>query len=122
MHSYVFCHGHFVASDSKMMSSDHSYIIKRQTGYEHIPRSLLGSCAMKWNFDDILLIGTNISSLAAMLDPCPCTQLEALHDERFVPQVDKFQCFVSAFPLEVNVVTSRINLTQQCCYDINRYI
>ncbi len=104
-----------------ILSSGGSHVIfKRQTGYEHIPRELLGSCVMKWNFDDVLLIGTNITLLAAMLDSC--TQEEALHDERFVPQADKFQCYVSAFPLEVPVVTSRINLTQQCCYDINRYV
>ncbi len=110
-------HTYFCAALNNQFSG-HLHHVKRQTGYENIPLDLLENCAKKFNFDNVLLVGTNISSLAAKLDPCPCTKEQAFHDpERYVEQRDRFQCYVSAIPLETHVITSMINLTQQCCYN-----
>ncbi len=115
-------HAYFCSAPSNKLSGN-LHRVKRQIGYENIPLNLLENCAIKFNFDNILLVGTNISSLSAKLDPCPCTREQAFHDpERYVEQRDRFQCYVSAIPLETHVVTSRINLTQQCCYSTNGYV
>ena len=61
----------------------------------------------------------NVTVLAQMLDPCPCTRRQAIMDRgRFRNQDNITQdCYVSTNPVELDLYFTRSNLTQQCCYD-----
>ena len=75
-------------------------------------------CLRKYHEDRHFLRGTDISSLARLLESCPCTLLQAILDlGRYIRQSDTF-CFVSSRPVSYDIPGSRrIQLTQQCCYD-----
>ena len=78
-------------------------------------------CLRKYHEDRRFLQGTDVTTLSALLDPCPCTLLQAILDlGRYIRQSNTF-CFVSSRPISYYVPTGRsIQLTQQCCYDQHR--
>ena len=82
------------------------------------------SCLTTFDFDtDVLLLGTDAESLAAMLEPCPCARSQADNDHgRFVKQNGAPLCYVSSKPLNIRLLAVGISLTQQCCYDTNGYV
>ena len=61
----------------------------------------------------------NVTVLAQMLVPCPCTRRQAIMDRgRFRKQDNITQnCYVSTNPVELDLIVTKSNLTQQCCYD-----
>ena len=61
----------------------------------------------------------NVTVLAQMLVPCPCTRRQAIMDRgRFRKQDDITQdCYVSTNPVELDLFLTKSTLTQQCCYD-----
>lgn len=60
--------------------------------------------------------------LAAMLEPCPCTEDQASNDRgRFMQQLGLPQCYISTNPVEYSALTLLFTLTQQCCYDNSGY-
>ena len=82
-------------------------------------------CLNAFDFDaGLLLFGTSAETLAAMLDPCPCSHRQAAIDHgRYTPQQNEpgSTCYVSTNPIEMRLLLSAITLTQQCCYD-NGYV
>jgi hypothetical protein len=85
-------------------------------------RQLVKKCALSVNQDSLAYFGTPHTqhTLAAMLEPCPCTIQQADADHaRFRPFTQpKGTCYVSALPIDMRLgpITGTITLTQMCCY------
>lgn len=78
-------------------------------------------CTSALNFDtSILLLESDPQELAGMLGPCPPVSEVARDDfGRYILLEDSFpssHCYVSARSLSVNLFTTTISLTKQCCY------
>ena len=83
---------------------------------------LVKKCLDAYEKDKFLLesSGFNVTFLAQMLYPCPCTRAQAIMDRgRFRKQDDMPNCYYSTNPVELDLYIEMITLTQQCCYDNN---
>ena len=81
-------------------------------------------CLIAINFDMVFLTGSTPQNLVNMLDPCPPDlQTVKLDFGRFILHPGNFPgssiCYVSATSISVSLLVSRIQLTQQCCYNQN---
>ena len=57
--------------------------------------------------------------LADMLKPCPCTLSQCIEDDGcFIKQENSQNCYISAYPVDIQITESEesLTLTQQCCY------
>ena len=85
----------------------------------------LSDCLTRYRADITLLIISQLinpqgpgdpQSLAAMLDPCPCTQNQARLDRGRYTLFNN-NCYISARPTLVQLqAIGQISLTQMCCY------
>ena len=68
--------------------------------------------------DELFLLGSSPASLAAMLDPCPCTLQQATTDRaKFTRLATPTNCYVSSQPVYHQLLAlGRVTLTQMCCY------
>ena len=82
------------------------------------------SCSQLKNMDEQFVTLNEIPNLAAMLDPCPCTQQQARRDTTFIIFPEVSGCYLSIGPKIITPNSSNIQLelTQQCCYDMRGYV
>lgn len=79
-------------------------------------------CINTASTDSLLFLGTNPTKIAEKLIPCPCSQLHAKEDDRFILQSESMDfCFVSRNPITMNLPVLQLTVTQQCCYHGNGY-
>lgn len=81
---------------------------------------MMAECLSALRFDASVRLLDDPENLVTMLDPCPPVSQNAQDDfGRFILQEGNFpssHCYVSARPLTVDLFTTIVNLTQQCCY------
>ncbi len=90
----------------------------------------MGECLDAFDLDvDVTAFGLDFAvengteGLSLMLKnsyPCPCSLFQAQGDSgRFQQQKNLTHCFVSTLPMKVDLFLTTLNLTQQCCFDLN---
>lgn len=101
----------------RQMNMPNNMVTKLPTDDE-VEQSML-QCIIAYDLDTVAYLGFSLTpeSLAAMLEPCPCTVQQAAADNaRFRPFTDPGDCYVSSKPVPGRLNTGDITATQLCCY------